>query len=85
MTLPSASVWQVGWTEVAADSMSEFSRSLWVIDLVVEGCVVLVHQFEERLRILQLVFRFGHRRGLSRGWQQQWTQGLRVAHSPWQP
>ena len=71
MTLPSSSVWQVGWTEEAADSMSKFSRSLGVIDLVVEGCVVLVHQFEQRLRILQLVFRFGHRRGLSKEWQRQ--------------
>jgi len=49
-TEPSASVWQVGWTEVAADSTSEFRRSLGVMELMVEGCVVVIHQFEELLR-----------------------------------
>jgi len=47
MTLPSASVWQVGWTEDAADSISEFRRFLGVIDLVVQSSVVVIHQFEK--------------------------------------
>ena len=51
-TLPSSSVWQIGWTEVAADSTSEFRRSLGVIGLVVEGCEVVVPQFEPVVNVL---------------------------------
>jgi len=51
-TLPSSSVWQIGWTEVAADSTSEFRRSLGVIGLVVEGCEVVVPQFEPVRNVL---------------------------------
>jgi len=50
-TLPSSSVWQVGWTEVAADSTSEFRRSRGVMALVVEGGEVVIHQCEQLLRI----------------------------------
>jgi len=57
-TEPSTSIWQVGWTEVAADSTSEFRRSLGVMELMVEGCVVVIHQFEKLLRGLTWGFGF---------------------------
>jgi hypothetical protein len=55
-TLPSSSVWQIGWTEDAADSISEFRRSLWVIAVVVEGGEIVIHQCEQLLRGGWLLF-----------------------------
>ena len=49
-TQPSDKFSKVGWTDEAADSISEFRRSLGVMVLVVEGCQVLIHQCEQLLR-----------------------------------
>ena len=47
--LPSDKFFKVGWTDVAADSISEFRRSLGVMALVVEGGEVVIHQCEQLL------------------------------------
>ena len=49
-TLPSDKFSKIGWTDVAADSISEFRRSLGVMALVVEGGEVVIHQCEQLLR-----------------------------------
>jgi hypothetical protein len=36
--------------DVAADSISEFRRSLGVMALTVKGCEVVIHQCEQLLR-----------------------------------
>ncbi|NCU71548.1 MAG: hypothetical protein EBY66_00800 [Candidatus Fonsibacter lacus] len=49
-TQPSDKFSKVGWTDEAADSISEFRRSLWVMTVVVEGGEVVIHQCEQFLR-----------------------------------
>jgi len=55
-TQPSDKFSKVGWTDEAADSISEFRRSLGVMAMVIEDSEVVIHQCEQLLRAGLLAF-----------------------------